>query len=52
VRQPFYKIHGVVHGELPGANLIHEHGIYFGNNPELTDLDIKTLIDIFTGFKV
>lgn len=29
------------------ANLIHEQGLYFGNNPELTKMEIKELINIF-----
>lgn len=52
VRQPFYKIHGSVHTTLPNADLIHHQGIYFGNNPDLTKEDIKTLIDVFTNFTV
>jgi len=50
VRQPFYKIHGSVHAVLPNADLIHNQGIYFGNNPDLTKEDLRTLIDIFTNF--
>ncbi len=32
----------------PNAKLIHEQGLYFGNNPELTGKEIKIIIDIFT----
>lgn len=49
--QPFYKIHGRVHRKLPNADIIHNQGIYFGNNPELTGADIKLLIDIFSDIK-
>ncbi|MEN9913151.1 MAG: hypothetical protein RLY66_559 [Candidatus Parcubacteria bacterium] len=49
--QPFYKIHGTVHRKLPNADIIHNQGIYFGNNPELTGADIKLLIDIFSDIK-
>ena len=30
------------------AGLIHEQGLYFGNNPELTRKEKKTILDIFT----
>jgi CDP-6-deoxy-D-xylo-4-hexulose-3-dehydrase len=30
------------------SKLIHEQGLYFGNNPELTKAEIKELITIFT----
>lgn len=31
------------------AKLIHEQGLYFGNNPDLTEKEIKTIIKIFTS---
>ncbi len=31
------------------ARLIHEQGLYFGNNPELTKSDLATLVKIFTS---
>ncbi|MCR4279612.1 MAG: DegT/DnrJ/EryC1/StrS aminotransferase family protein [Candidatus Zambryskibacteria bacterium] len=52
-RQPFYKLHGSMHSEkLPNAEIIHERGLYFGNNPDLSHKDIQTLIEIFTNFKI
>lgn len=30
------------------AKLVHEHGLYFGNNPELTDQEMKEIVDTFT----
>lgn len=30
------------------AKLIHEQGLYFGNNPDLTEKEIQTIIKIFT----
>lgn len=33
----------------PKAKIVHEQGLYFGNNPELTDEEISKIIDIFTG---
>jgi len=32
----------------PNARLIHNQGLYFGNNPEMTKGEIDTIIDIFT----
>ena len=29
------------------SKLIHQQGLYFGNNPELTDAEIKTILEIF-----
>lgn len=31
------------------AKLVHEQGLYFGNNPELTEKEIKEIISIFTS---
>lgn len=30
------------------AELVHKQGLYFGNNPELTNKEIKKIIDIFS----
>ena len=30
------------------ARLIHEQGLYFGNNPELTKKEMDTIVKIFT----
>ena len=48
--QPFFKKY--MKKETPGmkfpnADLIHAQGLYFGNNPELTDKDIEMLIRVF-----
>lgn len=51
VSQPFFEKY------LPGmkkifnnsnAKLIHDQGLYFGNNPDLTEKEINTIIKIFT----
>lgn len=31
----------------PNANIIHDQGLYFGNNPELTELEIEEIKEIF-----
>ena len=48
VLQPFYKkyINNRI-DENVNARIIHEQGLYFGNNPELTQAEIKELIEIF-----
>jgi len=42
-RQPFYEKYVKVSYDLPGADLIHHCGFYFGNYPELTELELETL---------
>jgi CDP-6-deoxy-D-xylo-4-hexulose-3-dehydrase len=48
-KQPFfgkYEKNSALKGS--NAGLIHEQGLYFGNNPELTDDEKKKIISIFT----
>lgn len=47
--QPFFKKYFREFSELDRSNarLIHEQGLYFGNNPELTQEEIKTILDVF-----
>lgn len=33
----------------PNAKLVHEQGLYFGNNPELSISEIQKIIETFTG---
>ena len=49
-RQPFFKKHILNAGasKNPNARIIHDQGLYFGNNPELTDAEIDTIIKIFS----
>ncbi len=35
-------------GRNPNARLVHEQGLYFPNNPELTKEEIQTIINVFT----
>lgn len=48
-RQPFFKkyVKGAPH--CPNADIVHDHGLYFGNNPELTQIELQTLTKIFTS---
>jgi CDP-6-deoxy-D-xylo-4-hexulose-3-dehydrase len=42
-RQPFYRKYVGNPGNQPKAEYIHQHSFYFGNNPELTDEEIRYL---------
>lgn len=49
-KQPFFRKNVARFKDLWGksnARLIHEQGLYFGNNPELTNKEIGLLIKIF-----
>jgi CDP-6-deoxy-D-xylo-4-hexulose-3-dehydrase len=47
-KQPFFRKYVTQPGlENRNANLIHEQGLYFGNNPELTAPEVRTLREIF-----
>jgi len=46
--QPFYKKYIKDDKfKCPNARLIHEQGLYFGNNPELAKKEIATIIKLF-----
>jgi CDP-6-deoxy-D-xylo-4-hexulose-3-dehydrase len=47
--QPFSKKYmKATFVDCPNARLIHNQGLYFGNNPELTKKEMDLIIDIFT----
>ncbi|MBI4225985.1 DegT/DnrJ/EryC1/StrS aminotransferase family protein [Candidatus Roizmanbacteria bacterium] len=49
-KQPFFAKHQAIFKKILGnsnAKLIHEQGLYFGNNPELTETEMKLIIKIF-----
>lgn len=49
--QPFFKKYVTSNNsewKKSNARLIHEQGLYFGNNPELTQNEIKTILRVFT----
>lgn len=49
-RQPFFeKYSNKLKFDNPNSNLVHEQGLYFGNNPELTRKEIEEIINIFTN---
>jgi len=51
-QQPFFKKHMTLFATIlkdSNANLIHEQGLYVGNNPELTDRELNTIISLFTS---
>ncbi len=43
-RQPFFKKYININVDLPSTDFIHYCGFYCGNYPELTDMDIETII--------
>lgn len=50
-QQPFFKKylpHFTDTLNKSNARIIHEQGLYFGNNPELTEKEIGTIIKLFT----
>lgn len=49
-RQPFFgKYETNLELKDSNAGLIHEQGLYFGNNPDLTEAEIKNVIAVFTS---
>ena len=50
INQPFFKTNvSIKYDACDNANLIHNQGLYFGNNPELTNTEINTLINVFAS---
>jgi CDP-6-deoxy-D-xylo-4-hexulose-3-dehydrase len=50
VMQPFFRKYVKRKSlQCPNSELIHQNGLYFGNNPDLTQKEIKKIIDIFTS---
>lgn len=48
-KQPFFGKYEKATLKDSNAGLIHEQGLYFGNNPELTDKEKQEIISIFTN---
>lgn len=49
-KQPFFTKHSgslIMMSEKSNAKLIHDQGLYFSNNPDLTIYELKTLLEIF-----
>lgn len=42
-RQPFYSKYVNEKFSLPGVDMLHYNGFYFGNYPELTEEDLRTI---------
>ena len=50
-KQPFYTKHMKRYANIlkdSNAKLAHEQGLYFGNNPELTNKEINKIIALFS----
>lgn len=48
-KQPFFSKHASATTDNSNAGLIHEQGLYFGNNPELTESEINQIVNTFTS---
>lgn len=49
-KQPFFnKLRKWIKIDSPNARLVHEQGLYFGNNPELTVAEKETIVKTFTN---
>lgn len=49
-QQPFFKKYMHKYSHLQGksnAELVHRQGLYFGNNPELTKIELASILKIF-----
>ncbi|MEK7533170.1 MAG: DegT/DnrJ/EryC1/StrS aminotransferase family protein [Patescibacteria group bacterium] len=53
-KQPFFSKYQKTSKKsfTQNAELVHTQGLYFGNNPDLTVKEMKTIIDIFTTLRV
>ncbi len=50
-RQPFfakYSDNAVKGIQNPNADFVHDNGLYFANNPELTSEDLETILSVFS----
>lgn len=53
VEQPFFKKYMsefTDESSISTAKLVHEQGLYFGNNPELTNKEMEQIVEIFTSY--
>lgn len=48
LKQPFMRKYSTVSGYCVNAATIHEQGLYFGNNPELTQKELHFLAQLFS----
>ena len=49
-KQPFFKKYSNIDLSSSNASVIHEQGLYFGNNPDMTRAEKNTIINIFSEF--
>lgn len=48
-KQPFFSKHSDFKLDNSNAGLIHEQGLYFGNNPDLTQAELWKIVKLFTS---
>lgn len=47
--QLFFRKYNKTHmPECPNATIIHQQGLYVGNNPDMTSAEINTIVSIFS----
>jgi CDP-4-dehydro-6-deoxyglucose reductase, E1 len=51
-RQPFYSRYAQRMYDLPGADFLHNNGVYFGVYPELTESDLNILSGCMTSYSI
>lgn len=49
-RQPFFRKYVTKHYELPGTDVLHYCGFYFGNYPDLSESDLETLTNCLKNY--
>lgn len=50
--QPFFKRYIKKKYETSNAKIAHNQGLYFGNNPDMTDSEIKKIVSIFNNLNI
>lgn len=50
-KQPFFKkyMKGPLRSYIKNARLVHEQGLYFGNNPDMIKKEMASIVHIFTS---
>ena len=49
-KQPFYAKYVKSRYDLPGTDFLHDNSFYFGNYPELSEVDIQTLCSCLISY--
>jgi len=49
-RQPYFKKYNPESYELPNTDLLHSKSFYFGNYPELSEVDLETIVSCLLSY--